>query len=223
MRTAIFDLDGTLADTGADLIAAANAAFARRGEAAPLDPHADKATAFRGGRAMLELGYRRLAVPDGPARYEEDYRALLAHYAEHIDRETELYPGVIPTLEALATAGWRLGICTNKPIDLAETLVARLGLDRHFGALIGAGSLEVRKPDARPVLETITRAGGQHPHAVMIGDTATDRAAAEAATIPCILVTFGPEGEAVAQLSPEGLLADYAALPDLLDTVLPPP
>jgi hypothetical protein len=57
--TIVFDLDGTIADTAGDLIAAANAALARMGHGPALRPGDDDATAFRGGRAMLELGVRR--------------------------------------------------------------------------------------------------------------------------------------------------------------------
>ena len=62
--------------------------------------------------------------------------------------------------------------------------------------MLGADSLAFRKPDPRHVLETIARAGGEPARAVLIGDTVTDRDAARAAGVPCVLVGFGPEGGA---------------------------
>ncbi len=214
MRTVIFDLDGTLADTSGDLIAAANAVFRARGHGDVLDMGADQATAFRGGRAMLTLGFERLGMEpeDIPGAVEREFQPFIAQYAASIDRYSRMYPGAVKAVEALRAAGYRVGICTNKPEALAEDLMQRLGVRDLFGSLIGADTLPVRKPDAAPVHAAVQRAGGDVARALLVGDTVTDREAARAAGIPCLLVTFGPEGRAVEALHPEGLLDDYAAL-----------
>jgi phosphoglycolate phosphatase len=221
MRTAIFDLDGTLADTSGDLIAAANAALAEAGVAAALSTDRDAATALRGGRPMLRLGLERAGQGVDEAFVEALYPRLLEHYGRAVAHHTRLYDGAEAALAVLAAAGWRLGICTNKPQRLADHLLATLGVAGRFRAVLGADALPVRKPDPRHLTETILRAGGAAGSAVMIGDTAADREAARAAGIPCILVGFGPDGPGVAALEPEAILAHYDALSDLLETLVP--
>ncbi|PCD77599.1 HAD hydrolase-like protein [Pseudothioclava arenosa] len=215
MRTVVFDLDGTLADTSADLIAAANACFAARGLGAPLDPVADALIAFHGGRAMLKAGYERLADPQAEAMIEADYPRLLTHYAENICVETVLYPGAAEAVEALRGAGIATAICTNKPEGLARDLVARLGIADLFGALIGADTLPTRKPDPAPYRAAVAAVAGQVAASCLIGDTETDRKTAAAVGVPSVLVTFGPEGRAIERLAPEALLDRYADLPGL--------
>ena len=218
MRTVVFDLDGTLADTSADLIAAANACFQGLGLGAPLDPVADALTAFHGGRAMLRLGFQRVGGSD--AMVEAQYPVLLAAYAEAIDRETRLYPGAVDAVEALLRRGFATAICTNKPERLAELLMTRLGVRQLFGSLVGADTLPVRKPDPAPYRLSVERAGGQVARSMLVGDTATDRDTAAAAGVPVVLVTFGPEGTGVARLAPEALLHRFADLPDLVAQLL---
>jgi len=220
MRTVVFDLDGTLADTSGDLIAAANACFAGLGHGQPLDAASDALTAFAGGRAMLRLGFGRLGLEWGEADIDAQYLVLLKAYGAAIDVHTRLYPGAVAAVEALRAAGFRTAICTNKPEGLAETLCRRLGIRDLFGALIGADTLSVRKPDPAPYVAAVTQAGGQVARSILIGDTVTDRDTARAAGVPVVLVSFGPEGGAVAQMAPDALLADYADLPDLAQRLL---
>ncbi|MDQ7079085.1 MAG: HAD-IA family hydrolase [Paracoccaceae bacterium] len=217
MKTVIFDLDGTLADTSADLIAAANAAFRMGGHDVALDPVADALTAFHGGRAMLRLGFSRLAGGWDEGEIDRLYPLLLEYYGNNINRHTRLYDGVVEMLDALAAAGMALGICTNKPESLAETLVRELGIRDYFGALLGADSIAVKKPDPEHLLETVRRVGGDAGNAVLVGDTVTDRAAGRAAGVPVVLVTFGPAGQGVAALEPEALLDHYRDLPGVLE------
>lgn len=220
MRVAIFDLDGTLADTSADLIASANGALAELGHPGLLDPAADRAIAFAGGRAMLRAGLARARIAE-PALVERLYPRLLDIYAAAVAVHTRVYAGAEAALERLAAEGWKLGICTNKPERLALLLVEELGLTRHFAALLGADTLPVKKPDPRHLLETIARVGGTPRRSVLVGDTITDRDTARAAGVPCVLVGFGPDGGAVSALEPAAVVAHYDALPDLLERLVP--
>jgi len=219
MRTAIFDLDGTLADTSADLIAAANACFVGRGFAVPLDPVADALTAFAGGRAMLRLGVQRLGLTD--VVIDEEYQTLLNHYDAHIDVHTVLYPGVEAALDKLANDGWVLGVCTNKPEWLAQSLLTRIGIRDRFTAMLGADTLPVRKPDPEHLFETVRRAGGNAERTVLLGDTITDRDTARNAGVPIVLVGFGPLGDKIAELEPDVILPHYDDLSDVLDQLIP--
>ena len=216
MRTVVFDLDGTLADTSADLLAAANACFER-----PMLGPEDALTAFQGGRAMLRLGFSRIGVKWTEADVSRDYPRLLAAYAERIDRETRLYPGAVAAVEALRAAGFRTAICTNKPQALAEELLRRLGVRGLFGSLVGADTLAVGKPDPAPYRLAVDRAGGDVARSLLVGDTETDWLTGRAAGVPVVLVTFGPEGAGVGRLEPAALLERFEDLPGLAERLVP--
>ncbi len=216
MKTVIFDLDGTLADTSGDLIYAANSCFSRLGHGALLDPLADKLTAFHGGRAMLRLGFSRLESGFGENDIDQAFPHFLEVYGENIDRETRLYPGAERAVEGLLASGLKVGICTNKPEGLAETLMSRLGVRDLFGSLVGADTLAVRKPDPAPFVEAVRRTGGDPARALLVGDTETDVKTARAAGVPVVLVSFGPEGQGVDRLAPDALFDHYDGLDEVL-------
>lgn len=212
MRTVVFDLDGTLADTSGDLIAAANACFRDMGAGDQLDTTADAWTAFRGGRAMLRLGMQRLGRDDVEAQVEQYFPVLLEAYEAAIDTHTVLYPGAMDAVDDLKRAGYAVAVCTNKPEHLARLLMTRLGVLDAFGSLIGADTLPVRKPDPEALLETVRRAGGDIGRCLLVGDTETDRETSRRAGVPSVLVTFGPDGSDVHALAPEATIDQYADL-----------
>jgi phosphoglycolate phosphatase len=220
VKTVVFDLDGTLADTSGDLIAAANACFRDMGEGDVLVHAEDAGTALRGGRAMLTLGMQKLGRADDAATIDRYYPMLLEAYGRDIDTHTIMYPGAMEAVAALKAAGYRVAICTNKPEALAELLLTRLGVRDAFGAMLGADSLDVRKPDPEHLFETARRAGGDPAQCVLIGDSDTDRKTAKAAGVPCVLVTFGPSGEDMAALEPEALLDNFADLPEVIERLI---
>lgn len=220
LRTVIFDLDGTLADTSGDLLAAANACFRDMGLGDVLVPGRDSGIALRGGKMMLRVGLERSGRYTAE-RVERYYPILLEAYRNAIDRETLLYPGAMDAVEALKHRGFGVGICTNKPASLAELLLARLGIRDAFASMVGADTLPVRKPDPEPLREAARRAGGDPARTLLVGDSDTDRNTARAAGVPSVLVSFGPSGADMAALEPDALLAAFADLPDLAERLLP--
>lgn len=217
--TVVFDLDGTLADTAADLIGAANAAFRGRGLPDLLHPRDDAPHAFAGGRAMLRAGYARVPADYllPPGAEDEDLPLLLAHYGRNIAVATQLYEGTEAALDQLSAAGFALSVCTNKPGWLAEALLGELGIRDRFASMVAADTLPVRKPDPRPYVEAVTRAGGEVGRSFLVGDTVTDRDTARAAGVRVALIGFGPEGHGIARLAPDAVLDSFAALPALAE------
>lgn len=212
MATVVFDLDGTLADTSGDLLAAANACFRDLGHDDVLT-QADAGTALLGGRAMLRLGMARIGRDGEMAEVDRQYPRLLQAYGDALAVHTRLYPGAMQAVSALKSAGHGVAICTNKPEALAHELLTQLGVRDDFAALVGADTLPVRKPDPAPLREAVVRAGGDPSVCCLVGDSDTDRNTARAAGVPAILVTFGPSGEDMAALDPEALITHFDELP----------
>ncbi len=224
MRTVIFDLDGTLADTSGDLIAAANACFRDLGHGDQLDAERDVLTAFQGGRAMLRLGFERVTgLAADESVVDASYPRLLRAYESAIDVHTRLYPGAEAAVQALKQQGVAVGICTNKPSGLAETLLRKLGVRELFASMIGADTLPVKKPDPAPYVAAVTQAGGDVAQSCLVGDTETDLLTARAAGVPAILVGFGPAGDAVAAMGADAVLAAFGDLDGVLGSLWPAP
>ncbi len=224
MRGAIFDLDGTLADTAADLLAAANAALAPH-DLPLLDPVVDRVVAGRGGRSMirrsLELAGRDPLGAEETKLTDRLYPELLEAYSGALSVHSQLYPGVVACLDRLEAADWRLGVCTNKPERLAMRLLQDLGVLHRFGALLGADTLSVHKPDPEHMAETARRIKATPTRSVMIGDTKTDLDTARNLGVPCILTTFGFAAEPISDLSPDELVDHFDEIPGVIERLMP--
>jgi phosphoglycolate phosphatase len=183
----IFDLDGTLIDTAADLAASMNYVLERAGRApVPLDRV--RHLVGHGGRAMLDKGFRENGGVV-PADLDPHLSLFLEHYLAHIADQSRPFPGAIAALDALEAEGAAIAVCTNKREAWARALFDALGLSHRFAAVIGADTVGVAKPDARPVLAAL--AGSGRSKGVFVGDSDTDIRAAKAAGLPCIAALFG--------------------------------
>ncbi|MEO0342274.1 MAG: HAD-IA family hydrolase [Pseudomonadota bacterium] len=218
MAAVIFDLDGTLADTSQDLLNAANTAFTRLGFEPPLIKATDHAVAFHGGRRMLSVGIERITGRIDNDFVDRNYQTLLDAYEENIAQFTRFFDGVEAALDILKEQGHRVAICTNKPFYLAEKLIQELAAADRFEALLGADTLDVRKPDPKHYTETLAAMGYDGP-SLLVGDTVTDLKTAEAAQVPCILVDFGAREEGTFAYKPAAVITDFVQLPAAVETV----
>ena len=216
----VFDLDGTLIDSVADIGAALDLLLVEFGR---------RPLRFGEARAMIGDGaavlVRRAFAATGSALAGDAESAVVARfldlYAGCPVSPTCLYPGVVETLETLRAAGLRLGLCTNKPQRIAASILAALGLARFFGdAVLGAEVLPVRKPDAAPLLWVLERLGCQPAEAVMVGDGLNDVLSARAAGLPVVAVSYGYSRGSAAGLGADLVIEAFADLPAALERLV---
>ena len=210
----IFDLDGTLADTAPDLLGATNAVLAARGRPQLDLDHLRHMVGF-GAVALITQAMEASGAPVAEGDLPPLIEIFLNHYRGHIADGTRLFPQVAETLGALKTDGARLGVLTNKPQELTDLLLPRLGLETMFSAVYGAGRKPYTKPDPR-IFHDVVAELGDGGSAVMIGDSITDLNTARAAGAPCILMSYGFTPVPAAELGADVVLDDFAQLPEAL-------
>jgi len=189
LSAVIFDLDGTLIDSAPDLRAAVNVALAGLGRT-PLDLSIIVSFVGNGVEALVE----RSLIATGGSDPDLHAQALgLFLQAYEVDRATltQVYPGVMPCLDHLRAQGIRLGLCTNKPQDLAEEICAALGLGPYFDALHGARAGVPKKPDPASLLACIADMQGDAQRTLYVGDSAVDHATARNSGVRFALFTGG--------------------------------
>jgi phosphoglycolate phosphatase len=216
----VFDLDGTLLDTHADLVESLNHTIAILG----LEPVSyDDLTHLvgQGARVMIERACRLRGHPLEGEALPALVERFVAHYAAGMPGHTQPYPGLVAAMDRLKSKGYRLAVCTNKMEKLALGLLEKLDLTGYFDAVTGGDTFEYRKPDARHLTGTITRAGGDISRTVMIGDSVNDIAVARNAAVPSIAVPFGYSDVPVSALSPDHIITHFNELtPELVETLM---
>ena len=207
----VFDLDGTLAETAGDLVAALNHVMAL--EDAPLvEVGAARVLLGAGGRALIQRGLAAAGRAVAPARLELLFAEFLRHYNANIAVHTHLYAGVAAALDRFQSAGWRFAVCTNKMELSSVTLLRALGAEKRFAAICGQDTFAVCKPDPEALRQTIVKAGGALSGAVMVGDSETDIRTAQAAGVPCVAVDFGYTDKHVSTFGPDRVISHFDEL-----------
>jgi phosphoglycolate phosphatase len=184
--TLVLDLDGTLVDTVPDLAASLNRLMAAH-RLAEFPP--SEVAAFVGDGAAV-LVHRAMQARHRAAT-PSDLDAFLADYATHAADQSRLFPGVADTLTTVQADGWRLAVCTNKPVAPARSLLDALGIGHFFDVIGGGDSFPTRKPDPAHLLATIAASGGDPTACIMVGDHRNDVLAGTGADIPVIFARWG--------------------------------
>ena len=216
----VFDLDGTLVDTAADLVAALDVALSGRGY-----PRSDFELARRwighGARHMIRNALEFHEIAFDESLIEAMFRDFLAYYQDNISRHSRPFPAVLEALDDLSAHGWTFAVCSNKHERMCRLLLDELGMSERFRAIAGGDTYGVSKPDPGHLLGTIADAAGHRDRTIMVGDAATDVDAARAASIPVVGVTFGYTSIPMRDLAPDILLESFADLtPEVADKLL---
>ncbi|MDT8384950.1 MAG: HAD-IA family hydrolase [Gammaproteobacteria bacterium] len=191
IRTVLFDLDGTLADTAPDLAYALNRLLLEQGrDALPFETI--RPVVSHGGLALTRLGFGiEPEHPDfGPLR-----QRLLNLYRDNIARETRLFSGMAELLAEIEHNHMNWGVVTNKPAWLTEPLLDALGLSHRAACIVSGDTCRHRKPHPEPILHGCRLAGSEARHCVYIGDAQRDIEAGQRAGLRTVVALFGYLGE----------------------------
>ena len=200
IRAVLFDLDGTLADTAADLAHALNAIRAKY--ARPALPLARiRPFVSLGAAAMLKLAFD---IEEGDPGYPRLRAEFLDYYAANIARESRLFEGMEAVLSDIeAEAKW--GIVTNKPAWLTGPLLCELKLDKRAACVVSGDTLAERKPHPAPVLHACRLTGAAPAETVYIGDAERDIQAGRRAGARTLVAAYGYLAD---EAAPENWRAD---------------
>ena len=189
-KLVIFDLDGTLLNTIADLAHSTNYALNKLG----YPTHEIEKYNFMVGNGINKLFER--ALPEGEKTEENVLRIrkeFVPYYDQHNADKSRPYPGIPEMLDALKARGWKLGVVSNKADEPVKALIAHY-FPGVFDSVVGERENVRKKPAPDSVFETVGSLGCDIGQAVYIGDSDVDGQTAVNAGCDCILVSWGFRG-----------------------------
>jgi pyrophosphatase PpaX len=208
----LFDLDGTLVDSIALLLACMNHTFDGRSH-----------------RPSEEEWIEGLGtpLPEQMTPFissEQDRQGLISRYRdfqnEHHDTLMATYPGVAETLALLKERGHPMGVVTSKGNAMMDRGLRFMGADKYFRVAIGFDSCHLHKPDPYPVLLAVGKLGYTPAESVFVGDSPHDIKAGNAAGVTTVAALWGPfTREMLEPHTPAHFLDDVTALPALLERI----
>lgn len=204
VRTVLFDLDGTLADTAPDLADALN--MVREHNCLnPLSFDVIRPIVSHGTNALIYLGFE---LDPGDEGFDPIREQLLDAYLDNIATKTRLFPGMAEVLDTLEAEGLNWGVVTNKPSWLTEPLMQKLGLAQRAACIVSGDTTAKCKPDPEPMLFACRMAGSRGDQCLYVGDAERDIVAGRRAGMKTLAALFGyiSEHEHPAQWGADGTI-----------------
>jgi len=187
----LFDLDGTLADTAADLAHVLNLQRSARGlEALPLESL--RPVVSQGARGLLRKGFALTPESDG---YEVMREEFLALYARNLCVQSRLFDGIPELLDALEERGLAWGVVTNKLDRYTRPLIQALGVAERAGCVVSGDTCARAKPHPDPLLEAARQLRVEPPACIYLGDDERDVVAGLAAGMIPVVALYGYLGD----------------------------
>jgi phosphoglycolate phosphatase len=205
IRLVVYDLDGTLIDSRADLADSVNAMLVRMN----LPPHEERIVLGFVGEGAERLIRRSLGQHED--RYQEAAPIWMQEYGARLLRKTRLYAGIAELLEL---PPHKRAVLTNKPGGFARKIVDGLGVAEKFAQVIG-GDERARKPAPEGLLRICTELGVSPQETLLVGDSAVDVATGKNAGVPVCAVSWGL-GERAALIAADYLCDAPAEVAELL-------
>jgi len=210
-RHLIFDLDGTLVDSKADLAAATNVMLAALGLP---QLTLDQIAGFVGHGARVLV--QKALGETNQHLTEEGFALFMRSYSSHLLDETQVYPGLEALLYEASAQGLCLSVLTNKPEAPSRTILAGLGLAPFFPNIVGGDTLSTKKPDPQGVVYLQSQVGVDLNKTLLIGDSRVDYETGVTAGVAVCGVSWGFGAQDFATLAPQFLVDT----PEQLRTVL---
>lgn len=213
-RAVLFDLDGTLLDTSADLGGVANSLRADWG-LAPLPLEVLRPFTSQGARGMI---FRGLDVTDADPRYLALREKFLNRYQENLSAHTRFMPGLDAVVARLETAQMPWGIVTNKFARFTTPLVAALGLTSRMAVCVSGDTTPHAKPHPEPLRYACAEIGLAPEAVVYVGDDRRDIQSGFNAGCFTVAVNFGfgSIGEPLQQWGADAVVEDAETLASIL-------
>jgi phosphoglycolate phosphatase len=208
----VWDLDGTLVDSAADIAASLNRLLGENGLAS-LDSGRIRNMIGEGVAVLIRRGFEAHDITPGGERLAGLVERFLAIYSEIATASTRLFPGARKALQTLSDAGLRQAICTNKPEAITRQVLAGLGIADCFDVVIGGDTLPRNKPDPLPLRIALEGLDVTPEQSLMVGDSAIDVQTAHAAGVSVAFVTFGYGPGPSHPHKADYLIDDFADLP----------